>query len=188
MAHHTHATMDENYTSAQAHRYDRTAGLARGMYRRIAQDAGGALPAGSRIVDIGTGPGRLVAAIASLRPDVRVIGVDPAPAMAARAELRLARFDHAEVRVATAEELPFDGAQVDLVVSSFALHHWRDPRQGGAEIRRVLAPTGSVRIYDMAFADFAGLQAGLRPSSHPVPVDRFALTPLGFPAIHRLSL
>jgi ubiquinone/menaquinone biosynthesis C-methylase UbiE len=47
-----------------------------------------------------------------------------------------------------AEDLPFDSASFDLVVSSMSFHHWADQRAGLGEIRRVLAPGGLFALAD----------------------------------------
>jgi ubiquinone/menaquinone biosynthesis C-methylase UbiE len=50
--------------------------------------------------------------------------------------------------VGDAEHLPFREGAFDLVVSSSSFHYWHRPEQGLAEIRRVLAPGGTVVITD----------------------------------------
>jgi SAM-dependent methyltransferase len=50
--------------------------------------------------------------------------------------------------VGSATRLPFRSRGFDLVVSTSALHHWRDPDAAFAEIRRVLRPGGRVAITD----------------------------------------
>jgi ubiquinone/menaquinone biosynthesis C-methylase UbiE len=45
--------------------------------------------------------------------------------------------------------LPFASGSFDLVVSSFALHHWADPVQILDEIARVLRPGGRYYIADI---------------------------------------
>lgn len=85
------------------------------------------LPAGASVLDVGAGDGRLAAAVASLRRDVRVEGIDV-----------LVRPD-AVIRVA-----PFDGERVSAADDTFdvamcvdVLHHARDPRALLAEASRV---------------------------------------------------
>ena len=67
--------------------YDLVAGvLARPLYRRVVADvAEVALPAGSMVLDVGTGPGRVPRLIAAACPTIEVEGVDLSPEMIARA-------------------------------------------------------------------------------------------------------
>src|SRR5690606_3794034 len=51
--------------------------LFRGIYRRLARDIAGFAPDGGHVLDVGTGPGVLLAELARIRPDLRLTGVDP---------------------------------------------------------------------------------------------------------------
>src|SRR5690606_5579106 len=63
--------------------------LLRGVYRRIAEDVADAAPTGGRLLDVGTGPGTMLDAIARYRPDLELRGADPSPGMVAEAGRRL---------------------------------------------------------------------------------------------------
>jgi Methyltransferase domain len=67
--------------------YDLLSGvLASALYRRVVADVSEvALPAGSVVLDVGTGPGRVARLIAAAYPTVEVEGVDLSPEMIARA-------------------------------------------------------------------------------------------------------
>jgi SAM-dependent methyltransferase len=52
----------------------------------------------------------------------------------------------ADLRVADAEELPFEAASFDLAWSYGVLHHTPDTRRALGEIRRVLRPGGEARV------------------------------------------
>jgi len=71
----------------RARSYDLLSGvLARPLYRRVVADVSEvALPAGSVVLDVGTGPGRVPRLIAAAYPTVEVEGVDLSPEMIARA-------------------------------------------------------------------------------------------------------
>jgi len=135
-----------------ARAYDLVAGvLARPLYRRVVTDVTKvALPAGSVVLDVGTGPGRVARLIAAACPKVEVEGVDLSPEMIARAtstaNTTSARNVH--FQVGDVVTLPFADKSVDLVVSSLSLHHWDDPVAGLDEIVRILAPGGQAWIYD----------------------------------------
>jgi 2-polyprenyl-3-methyl-5-hydroxy-6-metoxy-1,4-benzoquinol methylase len=84
------------------------------------------LPAGSRILDAGCGPGLVAEAL--LQAGYRVMGVDLSAEMIARARKRCARFgDRASFEQKSLFDPslagPYDGA-----ISRFVLHHTPDPR------------------------------------------------------------
>ena len=124
--------------------YDRVAGiLARPLYRRVVADVTAAAPAaGSVVLDVGTGPGRLARLIAGGCPTVTVEGVDLSQEMitSATSTTRLEGIENVRFQVADVTSLPFADGSVNLVVSTISLHHWDDPVAGLTEIARVLAP------------------------------------------------
>lgn len=73
----------------------------------------------------------------------RIVAVDPAEGMAriARRRIERSRID-VDLRVQTAEELPFQDGRFDCVVSTWTLCGIRDARRTIAEIGRVLRPGG----------------------------------------------
>jgi SAM-dependent methyltransferase len=89
------------------------------------------VPAGAaRVLDLGTGDGRLVALLKSRRPDLTAVGVDFSPTMLAAARTR---FD-GDATVSVVEhdlDTPLDPAwgTFDAVVSCFAIHHVDDTRK-----------------------------------------------------------
>lgn len=112
------------------------------------------LPEGrlGRLLDIGTGTGRLLELLAG-----RVsagLGVDASRAMLALARARLARpgLSHLAVRLADMYRLP-PGGRYDLVVLQMVLHYAEDPPAALAEARRVLVPGGRLVVVDLAAHD-----------------------------------
>lgn len=124
--------------------------LMRGTYQRVADGLTVGIPDGGRVLDIGTGPGRLVAEIARRRPGLDVVGIDPSSDMLIRARRRTAGLENARAVLASAEDLPFEEASVDAVVSSLSSHHWTDAAAALAEQARVLAPGGRLWVLDLA--------------------------------------
>ncbi len=100
---------------------------------------------GRSVLDVGSGTGRLSAALADR--GARVVGVDPAPQMVGQA--RLKRIPGATFLVAGAESLPFPDRSFDSATASFTLHHWREAARGLAELGRVVKPGGHVTIADL---------------------------------------
>ncbi|MFG2227546.1 class I SAM-dependent methyltransferase [Streptomyces sp. NPDC048644] len=103
-------------------------------------DAAG-VGAGSRVLDVGCGPGTVSAA--ALRRGAEVTAVDASPEMAA-----LAARTHPGLAVRTAllDELPFADGEFTALVGNFVINHLGDPAAGLAEIRRVLAPGGRLAL------------------------------------------
>jgi SAM-dependent methyltransferase len=128
--------------------------LLGGLYRRMAEDlalAVGGIGA-AEVLEIGPGPGHLAVELARLVPDLRLAGVDVDPAMVERATARAARAGLAErvrFEVGDVAALPLPDASLDLVTSSFSVHHWPDAAAGFTEIRRVLRPGGRAIVYDL---------------------------------------
>lgn len=179
---------DPNAFQGKATHYNRLTGLVPWLYRRIARDIAATAGPNASILDVGTGPGRLLVELARIRPDLNLTGLDPATDMVETAKRQLAEFgDRATAVVGDAADLPFGDDSFDVVISSLSLHHWADAGAGGAELTRVLRDGGQVRIYDMPFAPFADLTTGTGVTS-AAPPERFRLTPLPLPALRRLVL
>ncbi|MGW5315957.1 class I SAM-dependent methyltransferase [Nocardia thailandica] len=168
--------------------YDRRASrLLHGLHRRIAADTADATAPGGTVLDIGTGPGRLLAELAARRPELRLHGADLSPHMI---DLARRRVDGAELVVADVAELPFPDGAFDTVVSSLSMHEWPDLPAAARELRRVLRPQGRLMVYDFRFARARAARAALgdrfatvtvtpvRPRRHPVAlVTRYTAEP-----------
>ena len=97
--------------------------------------------AGSRVVDLAAGTGRLSGRFVQLGVDV--IAVEPAANMRAVLE---ERFPAVRAIVARAESMPFDDGAIDLVVVGNAFHHF-EREAAMAEIHRVLRPGGGLAVF-----------------------------------------
>jgi ubiquinone/menaquinone biosynthesis C-methylase UbiE len=105
-----------------------------------------------RLLDIGTGPGRLLFALRKRFPDAELVGVDVSAAMVAQARRNVRRYGSGagiDVRLAGANELPFAEGTFDRVVSTGSIHHWKDPVGALSEAYRVLRAGGYALIYDL---------------------------------------
>jgi SAM-dependent methyltransferase len=98
-------------------------------------------------LDLGTGPGYVAAEIARRRPGLHMVGLDLAAHMVERAQRQARRAAQGQRPCANGRGLwthadghylPFADGSFDLVVSSFALHHWDEPLRVFDEIARVL--------------------------------------------------
>ena len=95
-----------------------------------------------RLLDVGTGTGRMLALHAD-RADAAV-GVDRSSEMlrVARARLAAAGVDRAELRQADMYALPLPAGSADTVIVHQVLHYAQQPGQAIAEAGGVLAPGG----------------------------------------------
>lgn len=104
-----------------------------------------------RLLDIGTGTGRLLE-IAAPRVE-SALGVDASREMLALARARLAERGLAgrcAVRQADMYRLPLADAAFDAVALQMVLHYAEDPAAALAEAARVLKPGGSLLVVDLA--------------------------------------
>ncbi len=106
---------------------------------------------GRRVLDVGCGTGRLLAALAE-RHAVKAWGIDASPEMVEVARAALPAT--AGVRVGRAEALPFRDGWFERVVMRMVVHHLDRPA-AFAEARRVLGEGGTLGIVteDPAFFD-----------------------------------
>jgi 2-polyprenyl-3-methyl-5-hydroxy-6-metoxy-1,4-benzoquinol methylase len=108
---------------------------------------------GEAVVDLGAGNGQLSLPLA--QQGARVLGVDVSPGMvsALKSEALRLGLPTLDAMAAPIEELDFPAGSVDLVVSSYALHHLRDPDKAKLveAAARWLRPGGRIVIADMMF-------------------------------------
>jgi SAM-dependent methyltransferase len=102
--------------------------------------------AGSRVLDVATGPG--VVALAAKKRGAEVIAVDQAEAMVA-----IARAAGVDARHAAVEQLPFDDARFDAVLAGFLLNHLARPLRGVADMARVCRGVVAVSVWDVPEAN-----------------------------------
>jgi SAM-dependent methyltransferase len=110
------------------------------------------LPAGARVVDIGSGAGTdLLLAARHVGPSGRAIGIDMTAEMrdCARAGARECGLTHVVVLEADATSLPLDDGSVDVVISNGVLNLVPEKERAFAEIARVLRPGGRLQIADI---------------------------------------
>jgi ubiquinone/menaquinone biosynthesis C-methylase UbiE len=155
---HLHAAIHRggaDFDRRQSRSYDR---LARwtlgGLYRRVAGDIVGSAPQAGVVLDVGTGPGRLLHEVAARRHDLKLSGADLSPDMITVAEqvAESSGLGHRiSFRVADVTALPYPEDSVDLIVSTLSMHHWPEIEPAVAELARVLRPGGRIMIYDFRF-------------------------------------
>lgn len=107
-----------------------------------------ASPSVGRLLDIGTGTGRLLELLAPLAASAT--GVDRSPEMLrlARAKLTGESGQCAELKQADMHHLPFDAAGFDTVTMQHVLHFADDPGRVLKEAGRMVAPGGRLLVVD----------------------------------------
>ncbi|HEY2222841.1 class I SAM-dependent methyltransferase [Actinomycetospora sp.] len=131
---------------------------AREAHARLVEVAD--LAAGPTALEIGCGTGNVLLAAAKAEPAATVVGLDPDASALERARHKARRVPAIRVEQGYADELPHADGSVDRVLSAFMFHHL--PPDGKramlAEVRRVLAPGGTLSLLD-----FDGLPRPLGP-------------------------
>ena len=124
----------------------RAAGYERGFARLTAHMAGPLLDAagvtaGTRLLDVGTGPG--VVAGAGAARGARVTAVDAEPSMAEAAARNVPGLD---VRIAVLPDLPLPDGEFDAVTGNFVINATGDPAAVLGQLRRVLRAGGRLAL------------------------------------------
>lgn len=103
-----------------------------------------------RIVDFGTGTGRMLTLFADKAHEAE--GIDSSHQMltVARANLERAGITSARVRQGDVTDAPFENESADLVIIHQVLHFMLTPGAAIAEASRILAPGGRVIVVDFA--------------------------------------
>jgi tRNA (cmo5U34)-methyltransferase len=97
-----------------------------------------------RILDLGTGDGRLLGLLKCDRPNVASVAIDFSPTMLEKVRTRFADDKSVAVIAHNFDDSLPDLGTFDAVVSSFAIHHVEDDRKRSlyAEIFELLEPGG----------------------------------------------
>lgn len=104
-----------------------------------------------RILDVGCGTGTLVILTKRLHPEVEVVGLDPDPKALSRARKKAKRAGiAARFEEGFSDALPYSDGTFDRVFSSLMFHHLHGDEKVKmlTEVRRVLAPRGSLHLMD----------------------------------------
>lgn len=149
----------ERYFAAHAAEWDgiRSLHIAESQVEAAIARALSDRPVG-RLVDIGTGTGRMIELFGGRAQ--HALGIDRSPEMLrlARAKLGQAGLS-AELRQGDMYALPLPSASADTVILHQVLHYAQQPGAAVAEAARLLAPGGRLLIVDFAPHDLEELRA-----------------------------
>jgi SAM-dependent methyltransferase len=134
--------------------YDRFMGRYSAVLTPQMADFAG-VEAGQRVLDVGCGPGALVAEL--IDRGAHVSAVDPSPQFVAAVR---ERYPGVDARIAAAEELPFEDASFDAALAQLVVHFMADPAKGISEMARV---TGEGGVVAASVWDMVGGKAPISP-------------------------
>jgi ubiquinone/menaquinone biosynthesis C-methylase UbiE len=131
----------------------------------------------ARVLDLACGPGIVAEAMATRARQVDAI--DATPEMIRLAKVRFEKTQLANVHflVGSAEQLPFEAALFDGVVTRLSFHHFTDVPAVLAEIRSVLRPGGRLIVADVVSsedADESALHNSLEKLRDPAHVRMYS--------------
>ena len=105
----------------------------------LAEAAG--VTSGQRALDVGCGPGALSAVLVERLGSDHVAALDPSDSFVEAARRRLPGVD---IRLASAESIPFDDHSFDVTLAELVVHFMSDPVGGIREMARVTKPGGTI--------------------------------------------
>lgn len=94
-----------------------------------------------RVLDVGCGPGILTSELVQRQGEANVSAVDP---VAAFVRATAASYPAADVRLGSAEDLPFPDDTFGATLAQLVVHFMSNPAAGVGEMARVTAPGGRV--------------------------------------------
>lgn len=145
------AAAAERYFAARAKDWDqiRSLHIAETEVEAAISRALAGRPVG-RLVDVGTGTGRMIELFGAAAE--HALGLDRSPEMLrlARAKLAEAGLRSAELRQGDMYSLPLGSGSADTVIIHQVLHYAQQPAAAVAEAARLLAPGGRLLIVDFA--------------------------------------
>ena len=111
------------------------------------------LRSGARVLDLATGTGDLAIMVATLHPDVAVVGVDPSAKMLEVGQKKLldaALNERVTLQLGDAQALDFPDNSFDGLCIAFGIRNVPDRLQGLREMARVTRPGGRVAILELS--------------------------------------
>ncbi len=147
----TRATSAESYFSEIAENWDNLRALyypEAAIEQAILAEIKG--QAYNRIIDLGTGTGRMLSLLAPFAEEAEGLDLSHNMLTVARANLNAADVRNARVRQGDVTATPFDANSADLVIVHQVLHYLEQPEQVLTEAARILEPGGKLLVVDFA--------------------------------------
>ena len=179
---------DRRWVGSMPEAYDR--GLAPAVFEPFVVDLAGrvARSSPSRVLEVAAGTGVLTRQLAMAVPSAALTATDLNGAMV---RFGARRVPAASWRQADAVSLPFDDGQFDLVVCQFGVMFFPDKPAAFAEMRRVLAPGGRLRVSAWSTTDrhgfAAALEAGIERAFPDDPPTFVVEVPHGYSHLGRMA-
>lgn len=108
------------------------------------------VPSGGSFLDVGGGAGQLASLLAEAL-DATATVLDPTPQMLSHVQPN----ERVTAVAGTAEAIPFPDDTFDAVLTTDALHHFRDQRAAVSEFARVVRSGGAVLVLELDPTPFA---------------------------------
>ena len=142
----------------------------------IARDLAGQAPRG-RLLDIGQGPGKLLAEVHRLNPRIELFGLDISESMITLARKRLADF-RVDLRQGTIRKTDFPDSFFDCITATGAFYLWESPESCLNEIRRILKQGATAVIFETyRDCDRGALKEALRKNLRGENILRRVVSP-----------
>ncbi|NHJ14909.1 MAG: class I SAM-dependent methyltransferase [Candidatus Thorarchaeota archaeon] len=100
-----------------------------------------------RLLDVGTGPGRLLQEIHGRNPSISLYGLDISESMIRLAERNLNGID-VSLHVSSIQKSAFEDDFFSLVTCTGSFYLWNDPEKGLNEIYRILKPGKTAFLFE----------------------------------------
>ena len=143
----TYKRKSQNYFDTSAAGYDQYSDmgirppLLAGLLTQLAE-----LPQPTSILDVGCGTGELLFQLQA-RTQATLAGLDISTKMLDVARQKLG--ESADLLQGDSESLPWPANRFELLCCTLSFHHYPNPRQALAEMRRVLKPGGALLLADI---------------------------------------
>ena len=165
-----------------AESYDRFMGrFSQPLAPKFARYSG--VAAGDRVLDVGCGPGALTSVLVQTLGPGRVAAIDPSqPFVDAMGQ----RHPDVDVKLASAEAIPFPDEVFDRALAQLVVHFMSDPVAGAREMGRVTRPGGTVAACVWDHAGRSGPLTAFWDAAHEM--DDFVHDEAGMPGASEGSL